>query len=66
MDDVFGSVDLLEDGNGVSAGLAGSVLGPGQDVPAAQRDRDGGLLDGRGLLPALLEDAHQQFACGKH
>ena len=36
-------------------------LGPGEDVPAGERDGDAGLLDGARLLPALLEDAHQKL-----
>ena len=53
---------LLEDGDGVGASLSSAVLGPRQDVSAAERDRNGGLLDRRRLLPTLLEDAHQEFA----
>lgn len=55
-------IDLLQQRNSVGAGLAGAVLGSGQDVAAKQSDRYSSLLDGRGLLPALLKDAHQQFA----
>ena len=62
MDDFFRGVDLLQNGDGVGTSLSGAVLGPGEDVPSAERHRDGGLLDGRRLVPALLEDAHQQLA----
>ncbi len=39
-----------------------TVLGPRKNVSASEGDGDGLLLDGRGLLKALLEDAHEQLA----
>ena len=58
---IFGGINLIQDGDGVGSGLAGAVLGSGQDVSAGLCDRDGGFLDGRGLFPAHLENAHQKL-----
>ena len=63
LDVVLCRVHLLQDGDGVRASLSGAVLGPRQDVPPAERDRDGGLLNRRRLLPSLLEDSHEEFTC---
>ena len=46
-------------GNDVRAGFAGSVLRPSENVAPAKRYRDSRLLDGRRLLPTLLENSHQ-------
>ena len=59
---VFGGVDALENGYDVGAGLAGAVFGARQNVATRQRDRYARLLNGRRILPALLEDAHQELA----
>lgn len=55
---LLGRVDLLQHWNTIRARFARTVLGTRQNVFAAQRNRNGRLLDGRRLLPALLEDAH--------
>ncbi|RBQ82883.1 hypothetical protein VDGD_21002 [Verticillium dahliae] len=54
-------VDLFEGGDNEGGGLAGAVLGAGQDIATGQGDRDGFFLDGRGLLKTGLEDSHQQI-----
>eukprot|EP00760_Papus_ankaliazontas_P008881 PhM_4_TR13942/c4_g1_i1/m.5384 len=55
-------VHLLERRDDEGGGLAGAVLGARHDVLAGEGDGDGLLLDGRGALEALLEDAHEQLA----
>lgn len=60
---IFGRIDSLQDWDRVGARLAGAVLGSCQNVSATQGDGDGCFLDWRRLLPTLLENAHQQFAC---
>ena len=62
LDVVFRGVDLIKDGNAVGSGLAGPVFRSGQNVPPGLRDRNGGFLDWRRFLPALLEDPHQEFS----
>ena len=57
---ILGDVAPLEDGNGVSACLAGSILGPGENVATSECDGDAGFLDGGRLLPAFLKNTHQQ------
>ncbi len=70
-------VDLLETGNAIRARLPGAILGSRKDVlsckwrsplarrvpgPTGQRDRDRRFLNRTRLLPAFLEDAHEQIA----
>ena len=62
LDLVLGRVNALQYGNDVGARLAGAVLGASENVAAGERDWDARLLDGRRILPALLEDAHEQLA----
>mmetsp|Transcript_28839 Transcript_28839/g.72338 ORF Transcript_28839/g.72338 Transcript_28839/m.72338 type:complete len:287 (+) Transcript_28839:1765-2625(+) len=65
LDLVLGSVHLLKHRDGESGGLAGAILGTGEDVTTCERDRDALLLDGAGPLEALLVDAHQQLPLEK-
>mmetsp|Transcript_46946 Transcript_46946/g.78217 ORF Transcript_46946/g.78217 Transcript_46946/m.78217 type:complete len:419 (-) Transcript_46946:177-1433(-) len=56
------SVDALQGGDEEGGGLSGAVLGTGEDVATSEGDGDGLLLDGRRLLKALFEDAHEELA----
>ena len=49
-------------GNDVGARFSSSIFGASEDVAAAQRDRDGRLLNRRRLLPTFLENSHQNVA----
>jgi len=62
LDLVLGDVDALEDRNDVGARFAGAVLGAREYVAAGESDRYARLLNGRRILPALLEDAHEELA----
>lgn len=56
------SVDALQSGDEEGSGLSGAVLGTSEDVTTSKGDGDGLLLDGRRLLKALFEDAHEELA----
>lgn len=45
LNDILGFVDSLEQGDQKGSGLASSVFGPRQDVPASEGDGDALLLD---------------------
>ena len=49
----------LQDGQAKRSGFAGAGLRGGHDIPAVQHERDGLLLDGRGLFVAKLLDGGQ-------
>lgn len=55
-------VNALKSGNYERSGLAGAILGAGQNITAGQSDRNRLLLDGRRLFEASLEDAHHQLS----
>ncbi len=50
LDLVLCGIDLLQHRNAEGSRFARSVLGPGKDVTARERDGDGLFLDGRGRL----------------
>ena len=61
-----GGVDDLADGERDHGGLAGSGLGLGDDVAAADDGEDGALLDGGGLLEAVGVDAAEEVLADPH
>mmetsp|Transcript_27995 Transcript_27995/g.88943 ORF Transcript_27995/g.88943 Transcript_27995/m.88943 type:complete len:246 (+) Transcript_27995:1026-1763(+) len=61
LDGALGGGALLEQGDNKGARLAGAVLRAGQHRLAGQGHGDAVLLDRRGLLVALLEDAHEEL-----
>ena len=60
MEFIFGNIAALQHRDSVGSCFSGSVLGSGENVAPGQRNGDAGLLDRRGLLPALFKDSHKQ------
>ena len=54
------AAELLENGGGEGAGLAGAGLGAAQHVPAGQRGGNGFCLDGRGPVSYTHLDVYKR------
>jgi hypothetical protein len=62
----YGGVDDLADGEGYHGALAGAGLGLGDDVTAVDDGEYGALLDGGGLLEAVVVDAAEELVLDAH